>query len=63
LERFVNLNVLVNNAGIMREIDPTGDTFDCACVEQGRVADLYAPIDLPLHFLPTSAATATRSAC
>jgi uncharacterized oxidoreductase len=52
LERFPNLNMVVNNAGILRTIDVTSASFDFAGIEQELVTDLYAPVDLTLRFLP-----------
>jgi uncharacterized oxidoreductase len=51
LDRFPSLNMLVNNAGIVRPIELTENRFDFEKIEQELTTNLLAPIDLTLRFL------------
>ena len=52
LERFRQLNILVNNAAAVSSVDLTQDALDFEQAQQELVTDLFAPIDLALRFLP-----------
>jgi uncharacterized oxidoreductase len=52
LERFPELNILVNNAAVVSAVDLTQDAIDFEQEQQELVVDLFAPIDLTLRFLP-----------
>lgn len=52
LERFPDLNMVINNAGVLAETDLLSDTFDFESVQEQLTTDLYAPIELSLRFLP-----------
>ena len=52
LERFPDLNILINNAGVVRPIDLSADTFDYNLIAEELLTDLHAPIEIALRFLP-----------
>jgi uncharacterized oxidoreductase len=52
LDRFADLNILVNNAGIAQQLDLTGDQFSLEAIARELATDLQAPVDLTLRLLP-----------
>ncbi len=50
--KFPTLNVLINNAGIMRREDLTADPIDLATAEATVATNLLGPIRLTAAFLP-----------
>jgi len=51
LHRFPELNMLINNAGVVHSIDLRSQTFDSDLIRQIAV-NLQVPIELALRFLP-----------
>ncbi|HEY1262719.1 MAG TPA: SDR family NAD(P)-dependent oxidoreductase [Terriglobales bacterium] len=51
LARAPSLNVLINNAGVVRNLDLTENGFNYDDLEGELVTDLHAPIELGLRFL------------
>jgi len=51
-ERFPTLNVLINNAGIMRKIDLLGWREDTGDIEREIETNLAAPVRMTEQFLP-----------
>lgn len=49
---FNNLNVIINNAGIQRDVDLTKGTEDLVTSENEIKINLEAPIYLSAHFIP-----------
>jgi uncharacterized oxidoreductase len=52
LEHFPDLNIVVNNAGVVRPIDLGNDSFDFDNIQKELVTDLQAPIEITLRLLP-----------
>jgi uncharacterized oxidoreductase len=52
LEQVPELNVLVNNAGVMRRLDLRDSAPDLDMVAEELETDLHAPMDLSLRLLP-----------
>lgn len=52
VERFPRLNVLINNAGIQRDIDLTGGVEEILAGESEIAVNLEAPILLAARFIP-----------
>jgi uncharacterized oxidoreductase len=52
LDRFPELNILVNNAAVVSGLDLRQDAFDFEQMQQELATDLCAPVDLTLRFLP-----------
>jgi uncharacterized oxidoreductase len=52
LQRFPELNMLINNAGVVHSLDLRSDTFDFDLIRQEFAINLQVPIEITLHLLP-----------
>ena len=52
LQHFPELNIIINNAGVVHSMDLSSDTFDFDLIRQEFVTNMQVPIELSLRFFP-----------